>query len=58
LNLFRDQEVDGSNPFAPTTPFRINDIYHTRVTQKSKERLVENQAFLPDSGCARALFVL
>jgi hypothetical protein len=27
--LVRDQEVGGSNPLAPTTPFRINDLYHT-----------------------------
>jgi hypothetical protein len=42
-HLVRDQEVDGSNPFAPTTSFRINDLYHTIVTRKSKERLVRGQ---------------
>ena len=28
--LVRDQEVDGSNPFAPTTSFRMSDLSHTR----------------------------
>jgi hypothetical protein len=30
----RDQEVGGSNPLAPTTFFRINNLYHTQVTRK------------------------
>src|SRR5207249_10056230 len=28
--IVRDQEVDGSNPFAPTNSFRTNDLQHTR----------------------------
>src|SRR5712692_190259 len=28
--LVRDQEVDGSNPFAPTTSSRMSDLSHTR----------------------------
>src|SRR5437588_6617978 len=29
--LVRDQEVDGSNPFAPTTSFRANNLQQRRV---------------------------
>ena len=28
--LVRDQEVDGSNPFAPTTSFRTNNLQHAK----------------------------
>jgi DNA-binding transcriptional regulator YhcF (GntR family) len=32
-NLVRDQEVDGSNPFAPTIPFRVRPTAVTRQLQ-------------------------
>jgi hypothetical protein len=35
LGFVRDQEVDGSNPFAPTTPLGINELDYTRVMRKS-----------------------
>ena len=28
--LVRDQEVDGSNPFAPTISFRTSHLQHTK----------------------------
>ncbi len=28
--VVRDQEVEGSNPFAPTTSFRISDLHYTK----------------------------
>jgi hypothetical protein len=37
--LVRDQEVDGSNPFAPTTSLESA----TYFTRKSEERLVPGQ---------------
>jgi hypothetical protein len=55
--LVRDQEVEGSNPFAPTTLFRINNLYHTRATRKCEERLARNQASLFHAlGRKRSLF--
>ena len=30
LLLIRDQEVDGSNPFAPTTSFRTSNLQYTK----------------------------
>jgi hypothetical protein len=57
-NLVRDQEVGGSNPLAPTTLFRINDLYHTRVTRNSEARLVGNQAFLSHIYWTLALLAL
>jgi len=35
LLLFRDQEVEGSNPFAPTTSSRISDLLHTKNPQSA-----------------------
>src|SRR5437764_233600 len=33
--LVRDQEVDGSNPFAPTTSFRANNLHQRKVPTTS-----------------------
>jgi hypothetical protein len=33
--LVRDQEVDGSNPFAPTNSFRSNNLQHRKVPTTS-----------------------
>jgi pimeloyl-ACP methyl ester carboxylesterase len=33
----RDQEVEGSNPFAPTTPKVISGVGHLMYLQKPKE---------------------
>src|ERR1700704_2641811 len=33
--LVRDQEVDGSNPFAPTTSFRANNLQQRKVPTTS-----------------------
>jgi hypothetical protein len=40
--LVRDQEVEGSNPFAPTTPFKINNLLLSNSTENANERLVRN----------------
>jgi hypothetical protein len=32
---FRDQEVDGSNPFAPTNSFRANNLQRRKVQSTS-----------------------
>jgi hypothetical protein len=40
--LVRDQEVEGSNPFAPTTPFKINNLLLSIPTENANERLVQN----------------
>jgi hypothetical protein len=37
---------------------RSNDLYHTRVTRKCKERLAGNQAFLSQIRSTLALLVL
>jgi hypothetical protein len=56
--LVRDQEVGGSNPLAPTTLFRINDLGNRKVARKAKEPLVRNQASLSHARWTQALFVL
>src|SRR6266851_5708789 len=33
--LVRDQEVDGSNPFAPTNSFRTSNLQHTKKSKTS-----------------------
>src|ERR1700722_1476358 len=38
--LVRDQEVEGSNPFAPTISFRTNSLPHTNIFA---DRLVSDQ---------------
>jgi hypothetical protein len=40
--LVRDQEVEGSNPFAPTTPFRINGLLLSNPAENANERLVQD----------------
>src|SRR5438034_1196950 len=35
VTLVRDQEVDGSNPFAPTTSFRANNLQQRKVPTTS-----------------------
>jgi hypothetical protein len=40
--MVRDQEVEGSNPFAPTTPFKINNLCLSNPSENAKERLVQN----------------
>jgi hypothetical protein len=40
--LFRDQEVEGSNPFAPTTSFKINNLIFSNPAKNGNERLVQN----------------
>jgi hypothetical protein len=42
--LVRDQDVDGSNPFAPTTHVSAAQESATYFTRKSEERLVHGQA--------------
>jgi hypothetical protein len=44
--LVRDQEVEGSNPFAPTTPFKINNLLLSNSTENANERLVRNHLLL------------
>jgi hypothetical protein len=48
--LVRDQEVEGSNPFAPTT--KINNLVLSNPTENANERLVQNHllAFLSPVG--------
>jgi hypothetical protein len=41
-DLVRDQEVEGSNPFAPTTAFKINNLRPLNTAEKANERLVQN----------------
>jgi hypothetical protein len=50
--IIRDQEVEGSNPFAPTTPFKINKLVLSNPTENANERLVQNHllAFLSPVG--------
>ena len=33
--LVRDQEVDGSNPFAPTISFETNNLHYTKMLKTS-----------------------
>src|SRR5260370_35116590 len=35
VTLVRDQEVDGSNPFAPTNSFRTSNLQHTKKPKTS-----------------------
>ena len=40
--LVRDQEVDGSNPFAPTNSFKLEPVIY-RETLRAADRLVSGQ---------------
>src|ERR1700732_4822184 len=53
--LVRDQEVEGSNPFAPTTSFRIRDLLYTRNPQSAW--LETKHSCLMPVGRKRSLFV-
>jgi hypothetical protein len=39
-DLVRDQEVEGSNPFAPTIPF--NNLFSSNPIENANERLIQN----------------
>ncbi len=41
-DLVRDQEVEGSNPLAPTISFKINNLLLSNPTENANERLVQN----------------
>jgi hypothetical protein len=52
--LVRDQEVEGSNPFAPTTSFRIRDLLHTKNPERAW--LETKHSCLMPVGRKRSLF--
>ena len=56
--MVRDQEVDGSNPFAPTNFFGISNLQLQQFKKKRDERLVRDQAFFFRICWIRALVVI
>jgi hypothetical protein len=56
--LFRDQEVEGSNPFAPTNPFRINNFIFSNSAKNANERLVQNHLLFVLSPLRERSFLL
>src|SRR5712692_12001794 len=58
--LVRDQEVDGSNPFAPTTSFRMSDLSHTRNRKsawcETKQPVRQISQLLPYIQCVALKF--
>jgi hypothetical protein len=56
--IFRDQEAVGSNPIAPTTPFKINSLLLPNPAENANERLVQNHVLSVLSLVRARLFLL
>jgi hypothetical protein len=56
--LVRDQEVEGSNPFAPTNPFGINNFIFSNSAKNANERLVQNHLLFVLSPLRERSFLL